>query len=116
MLAVLGWMLVEGLVHFDPAIAFDFSGAAAGCRADFAVGLGAAMILAMYSYLGYYNVCYIGDEVRDPGRPSRGPSCSAPLLVIVLFLGLHLAMLGMVPWQTSRRVAAVDVQPAGRRS
>ena len=30
--------------------------------------LGAAMILAIYSYLGYYQVCYIGDEVRDPGR------------------------------------------------
>src|SRR6266567_2443389 len=44
------------------------SGGAAGWPDDFWTGLGGAMILAMYSYLGYYNVCYIGDEVRNPGR------------------------------------------------
>src|SRR5207247_1674384 len=63
MLAI-AWILVKGALRFDPAIAFDFSGPAATLPADFAWQLGPAMILAIYSYLGYYNVCYIGDEVR----------------------------------------------------
>src|SRR5205085_33196 len=31
-------------------------------------GLGVALIYAVYDYLGYYNICYIGDEVRQPER------------------------------------------------
>ena len=52
------------------------------------------MILAMYCYLGYYNVCYIGDEVRDPGRTIPRSILLSSLLVCMLFVGLHLAMLG----------------------
>ena len=34
----------------------------------FVLGLGAAFRVAMYDYLGYYDICYIGEEVRDPER------------------------------------------------
>src|SRR5262245_8475737 len=97
MLAI-AWILFEGAVRFDTAIAFDFSGKAATLPADFAWRLGPAMILAIYSYLGYYNVCYIGDEVRDPGRTIPRAIIGSALIVCVLFVGLHLAMLGTVPW------------------
>ena len=26
------------------------------------------MLVATYDYWGYYNVCFLGDEVREPGR------------------------------------------------
>jgi amino acid transporter len=52
----------------------------------------------MYSYLGYYNVCYIGDEVRDAGRTIPLSILLSALLVCLLFVGLHLAMLGTVLW------------------
>ena len=26
------------------------------------------MLIAIYDYLGYYNVCHLGDEVREPGK------------------------------------------------
>jgi len=97
-LAVIGWILVEGLLHFDPTLAFDFSGGAASWPADFGVGLGEAMLLAMYAYLGYYNICYLGDEVRDPGRTIPRAIMLSAVLVCVLFAGLHLAMLGTVSW------------------
>jgi amino acid transporter len=107
-LAVIVWILVEGALHFNPAVAFDFSGAAAGRPADFWTGLGAAMILAMYSYLGYYNVCYVGDEVRDPGRTIPRAILLSSVLVCVLFVALHLAMLGTVPWDHVTRAIEQD--------
>jgi amino acid transporter len=97
MLAI-AWILIEGGARFDPAIAFEFSGTAASRPANFAWQLGPAMILAIYSYLGYYNVCYIGDEVRDPGRTIPRAIIWSALIVCVLFVGLHLAMLGTVRW------------------
>jgi amino acid transporter len=99
-LGVIGWILVEGVLHFDPDRAFDFSGEAAHWPKDFGAGLGAAMILAMYSYLGYYNVCYIGDEVRDPSRTIPRAILLSTLLIVLLFVGLHLAMLGTVDWRS----------------
>lgn len=94
----IAWILVEGGIRFDPAIAFDYSGKAATFPPDFGWKLGPAMILAIYSYLGYYNVCYIGDEVRDPGRTIPRAIIASSLIVCVLFVCLHLAMLGTVRW------------------
>ncbi len=97
-LGVIAWVLVDGLLHFKLSVAFDFSGRAADVPANFTTGLGSVMRLAMYSYLGYYNICYVGDEVRDPGRTIPRSIILSAALVCFLFVGLHLAMLGTVPW------------------
>lgn len=99
-MATIFWVLIEGWLRFDSKVAFDYSGSAAKFPADFAWAWGPAMVLAMYSYLGYYNVCNIGDEVSDPGKTIPRSILVSSLIVIVLFIGLHLAMLGTVPWQT----------------
>jgi amino acid transporter len=96
-LAIIGWILVEGLARFSPAVAFE-PPPELPTPLGFAKGLGQAMILAMYSYLGYYNVCYIGDEVRDPARTIPRAILLSAVLVCVLFVGLHLALMGTVPW------------------
>src|SRR5262249_51297636 len=49
-LGLIVWILIEGAIRFDPHRAFDFSGSAAQLPNNFATNLGAAMILAMYSY------------------------------------------------------------------
>jgi len=97
-LLLLGWVLVVGFWHFDASRAFDFAGTEAVTPGSFATGLAVAMILAVYSYLGYYNVCYIGDEVRDPGRTLPRAVLLSALIVVVLFSLTHLAFLGVVPW------------------
>jgi APA family basic amino acid/polyamine antiporter len=96
-LAACAWILVDGACRFTPATAFAPAPSPPADRV-FALDLGKAMILAMYSYLGYYQVCYIGDEVREPGRTIPRAILLSVLLVGVLFVGLHLAMLGTVPW------------------
>jgi amino acid transporter len=65
------------------------------------------MRLAMYSYLGYYSICYIGDEVRDPGRTIPRSIKLSALLVAVLFVSLHLAMLGTVPWDDAKKSSSL---------
>ena len=95
-LAVIGWICVEGFCHFDAARAFAAGEAPPG---SMGTALGQVMVLALYSYLGYYNICYIGEEVRDPGRTIPRAILLSAVLVCVLFAGLHLAMLGTVPWQ-----------------
>ncbi|MFO0844922.1 MAG: amino acid permease [Gemmataceae bacterium] len=96
-LAVIAWVLLAGWWHFDPAVAFDPPAGLPG-PGGFVAGVSATMALALYSYLGYYNVCYVGDEVRDPGRTIPRAILVSALLVVVLFTLLHLAMLGTVSY------------------
>ena len=102
-LAVIAWVLFEGAIRFDPNIAFDAS-LSEGERPDnFARALGAAMALAIYSYLGYYNICYLGAEVRDPARTIPRSILLSSLIVIVLFTLIHLAIVGVVPWREAAK-------------
>src|SRR5262245_18534092 len=61
-------VILTGVVHFDSRVAFDFPPGAFNFSIGFFLGLGAASRIGVYDYLGYYDVCYIGDEVRNPGR------------------------------------------------
>lgn len=108
-LGAIAWICIEGFLHFDAALAFDWS---ASTPKNMAQGIGAAMILALYSYLGYYSICYIGEEVRDPGRTIPRAILLSAVLVCVLFTAVHLAMLGTVPWQEALPDKAVNSLPA----
>jgi amino acid transporter len=101
-LALIGWILIEGALRFDPALAFDFSLSDAERPANFDLALGAGMGFAIYSYLGYYNVCYLGGEVRDPARTIPRSILLSAATVVVLFLLVHLALTGVVPWREAR--------------
>ena len=64
-------VIVSGALYFDAGTAFDFPPGAFDFSLGFLMGLGAAARVGIYDYLGYYNICYIGDEVqraraRDP--------------------------------------------------
>src|SRR5580704_16304737 len=63
-----GAVIFGGVGHFDPKVAFDFPPHAFDFSLGFVFGLGAAARIGIYDYLGYYDVCYIGDEVRQPGK------------------------------------------------
>src|SRR6195256_5309499 len=59
-------VVVTGALHFNPSVAFDFPPGAFNLSLGFLLGLGAASRIGVYDYLGYYDVCYIGDEVENP--------------------------------------------------
>src|SRR4051812_11890227 len=61
-------VIITGALHFQPHVAFDFPPGAFTFSLGFFLGLGAASRIGIYDYLGYYDVCYIGDEVQNPGR------------------------------------------------
>ena len=94
-MAVIAWILLEGGFRFNPSVAFSASQA----PPDLPLKVGAGMILAIYSFLGYYNVCYVGDEVRDPGKTIPRAIMISAVTAVLLYMGIHLALLGTIPWQ-----------------
>ena len=101
-------VIVTGALHFDPRVAFDFPPGAFRFSLGFFLGLGAAARIGIYDYLGYYDVCYIGDEVRDPGRVIPRSILISTAAVAVIYLGINLSIIGVVPW---REFVPADVHP-----
>ena len=57
------------------------------------------MLVATYDYWGYYNVCYLGDEIKDPTRNIPRALLLSILLVACLYLMMNLCILAVVPWR-----------------
>ena len=64
-IATMGWIILSGIVSPTAAPLQTTSGIADGIAWNM---LGAALLPTVYSYLGYYNVCHLGAEVRNPER------------------------------------------------
>jgi amino acid transporter len=101
-------VIVTGALHFDPRVAFDFPPGAFRFSLGFFLGLGAASRIGIYDYLGYYDVCYIGDEVREPGRVIPRSILISTAAVALIYLGINLSIIGVVPW---RNFVPADLHP-----
>jgi amino acid transporter len=73
----------------------------------FAWGLGAAMTIAIYNYFGYYNICFLGDEVKDPGKTIPRAVISSVWIVGVLYILMTVAIIGVIPWREAAQSEAV---------
>ena len=92
-------VVASGVPRFDPKLAFSFPPGAFGFTTGFFLGLGSSMLIAMYDYLGYYDVCYIGDEVRDSGRTIPRSIFYSILITSICYLAIEIVIIGVVPWR-----------------
>jgi amino acid transporter len=99
MLATVAWVIVTGLTHFDPSLAFEFPAGAWQIDRRTAMGLGLALAIAMYDFLGYYQVCYLGDEVADASRTIPRSILISVVAVAVGYLVMNIGILGVLPWR-----------------
>jgi amino acid transporter len=98
-LLTVGVVVVSGVFHFDTQRAFAFEPGAFQFSTGFLFGLGAASRIGMYDYLGYYDVCFIGDEVKDPGRVIPRSVLFSLLAVAAIYVTMNLSIISVVPWQ-----------------
>jgi APA family basic amino acid/polyamine antiporter len=98
-MGTVGWIVFAGLTHFNAARAFDFPPGGFTLSHGFLTGLGGAMLIATYDYWGYYNVCFLGDEIKDPGRNIPRALLLSILLVACLYIVMNVCILAVVPWR-----------------
>ena len=103
MLATVAWIIAAGLANFNPHQAFDFPPGAFQFSRGFAGGLGSAMLIAMYDLMGYYDVCFVGDEVRNASRTIPRSILYSIAMVTVIYLFMNVGILAVVPWREAMR-------------
>jgi amino acid transporter len=92
-------VIVTGAANFNPGVAFDFPPNAFNFSLGFFLGLGAATRVGIYDYLGYYDVCYIGDEVKDPGRVIPRSIVISTIAVALIYMAINLSIIGTISWR-----------------
>jgi len=96
------WLIGGGIMHFNPALAFSFPPGAFHLSHLFFAGLGAAMVSTTYTYWGYYNICHLGGELREPEKNIPRGIFISILGIAVLYLAMQTSILGVVPWQQAQ--------------
>lgn len=97
-LAAVGTVIVLGLKNFNAAL-ITFPKGAWKLDDTFVMGLGGAMTVAVYDYLGYYNICHLGDEVRQPEKTIPRAVLISIAIVAAIYMTMNISLIGVVPWQ-----------------
>ena len=98
-IVTVGWVVFSGITHFDSNLAFGFPPDAFTLSPAFFKGLGSAMLIAVYDYWGYYNVCFFGGEVKEPARTIPRAIMYSILAVSTIYIVMNISILGVMPWQ-----------------
>jgi amino acid transporter len=98
-LLTLGWIIIGGIAHgniLQPLqhINSDFSW---GQLLSF--GFGQACVKTIYSYLGYYNVCHLGGEIKNPGKNIPRSMFISVIGIAILYLAMNMSVSSVISWQ-----------------
>lgn len=106
MLVTVGLMIAGCASQADSGLISTASGqfrdaVGAAFAGDFRLwlGIGGALAIAMYDFLGYYQVCYMGEEVERPARTIPRSILISVLLIGTLYFCMNMSLFAVMPWQ-----------------
>lgn len=106
----IGWIIFAGLTNFNSAVAFDFPPNAFRLDQNFFLGLGAALLIAVYDYWGYYNVNFFAGEVKQPEKTIPRAIMLSIALIAVIYIVMNISILGVIPWREFMETANSDAR------
>jgi amino acid transporter len=93
------WIIWGGAAHFDARRVFDFTGKQWDSSWFFFAALGHGTVQTVYSYLGYYNVCNLGGEMKNPEKNIPRAIFISIIGITVLYLAMQTSILSAIPWR-----------------
>ena len=95
----LAWIIFGGVTHgnfFHPVkemnSGFQWSSL-------FFIALGQASVKTIYSYLGYYNICHLGGEIKSPGKNIPRSMFISVAGIAILYFAMNISVTSVIPWQ-----------------
>ncbi|HYV91290.1 MAG TPA: APC family permease [Chitinophagales bacterium] len=103
-IAIILWIIIGGMSYNTPvANWFSSSIEFPELSSLFFVALGHASVKTVYSYLGYYNVCHIGGEIKNPESNIPKSIFISITGITTLYLLLNLSIVRVIPWQQAQK-------------
>jgi fructoselysine transporter len=109
-IATLGWIIFAGISHgnFMQPLLEAKTNFTLKTIASFVFGQ--ACVKTIYSYLGYYNVCHLGGEIKQPGKNIPKSMFISIIGIAILYLAMNVSVASVVPWQEIKHWIDTDTK------
>lgn len=94
------WIIISGLSNQQHSVKFMPSGNESFFTYAFWAAIGQASVKTVYAYLGYYNVCHLGGEIKNPGKNIPRSIFISIIGITTLYLLMNISVMGVMPWQS----------------
>lgn len=96
------WVISSGLMNQQHAVKLFPEEGGSFFSYAFWAAIGQGSVKTVYSYLGYYNVCHLGGEIRSPERNIPRSIFISVAGIATLYLLMNISIMGVVDWHTVR--------------
>ena len=96
------WIIIGGFTHRQVPYTFLPEQASALFTPAFLTVLGHGAVKTVYSYLGYYNVCHLGNEINQPQKNIPRSIFISVAGIALLYLCMNVSIVGVIPWQEAQ--------------
>src|SRR6185312_272365 len=96
------WIIGGGIVHgnflapirnINSGLSFDYA---------FVTAIGYASVKSVYSYLGYYNICHLGSEIKNPTKNIPRSIFISIIGIAILYFFMNVSVVSVIPWQQAK--------------
>jgi fructoselysine transporter len=84
---------LEPVKHMNDGLTINYA---------FISAMGFASVKTVYSYLGYYNACHLGGEIKNPTRNIPRSMFLSIAGISVLYLAMNISVTSVVPWNEAK--------------
>lgn len=93
------WIIFAGFTHRQYAIPFLPESNNTFFSFSFWATVAHGSVKTVYSYLGYYNVCHLGGEIKNPEINIPRSIFISIFGITALYLLMNISVMGVIPWQ-----------------
>jgi len=91
------WIIVSGLSHYQHLVNLLPPKGESFFDKSFIAAIGLGSVQTVYAYLGYYNVCHLGGEIKEPERNIPRSIFISITGIAVLYLLMNISIVSVVP-------------------
>ncbi len=84
---------LEPIKHMNDGLTVNYA---------FVAAIGFASVKTVYSYLGYYNVCHLGGEIKDPTKNIPRSMFLSIAGISILYLAMNISVTSVIPWNEAK--------------
>lgn len=93
------WIIISGLTHRQHSMQFLPAGNESFFSYAFWAAVGQGSVKTVYSYLGYYNVCHLGGEIKRPEKNIPKSIFISIAGIATLYLLMNVSVMSVISWQ-----------------
>jgi len=96
------WIIGGGIAHGNFLAPLREINTGINIDYAFVTAIGFASVKSVYSYLGYYNVCHLGSEIKNPSKNIPRSMFISISGIALLYLMMNISVVSVIPWQHAK--------------